>query len=251
MADNEKRFLNYENSMSIYRSKTAIIVGTLYFTKGYQSTPVLGMQFAQCADPKAEQKVFNWDADEKVWYFPTYDKIFELYRKINKWKAAISLLKAEKITDDKVISERYKELAEQTKIANPLKKKTLYTSISYYNGYFFKFGFSSSSSGDGRTTVNVALYEDEMEMLIQYIGDFIRNYHNLGLLHRMMNGVIGAGSKKPYSAPTEKPESEPTRPATTRQSPPTPPAAETTSSGSSLDDIMNSLNAGSDDDIPF
>jgi hypothetical protein len=254
MADNEKRFLNYENSMSIYRSKTALIIGTLYFSKGYQSTPVLGMQFASVVDPDADQKTFNWDSEEKVWYFPTYDKVFELYRKISKWKAIVGALKTEKVTDSNAITERYKDFANQNKIANPLKKKTMYLSVSYYNGYFLKFSFTTGTKDSGGSMVQVSLHEDEMEMLVQYIGDFVRNYHNLGLLHRTMNIQLkqgnGSESKRPYSPPS-------TGRSSSDESQPAPPKSTKSvddvlgESGSSLDDIMNSLNTGQDDDIPF
>ena len=187
MAD-EKRILSFENSMSLYRSKTAMILGVMYFSKGYQSTPVIGMQFAECNDPSAEQKTFNWDTEEKVWYFPTYDKCYELYKKLGKWRQIIEFLKKEKNTDNNDINARFKEYAESHKISNPVKKKTLYIAVRYYNGYLLTITLGMGK--DNR--VSVSLYEDEFDMILQYIGDFVKNYHNLSLSHRLMTIMRGA-----------------------------------------------------------
>ena len=190
MAEKENRFMNFENSMSLYRSKTAMIVGVLYFSKGYQSTPVIGMQFANVNDPDAKEKTFGWDADEKCWYFPTYDKCYELFNKISRWRVQMSKLRESQIKDNKEIQEKYKEIADKQKIANPIKKKTLYMRPSYYDGaYFLQITLNLGKDN----YITVALSEDEVDMILKYIGTFVDRYHDLAILHRQMMIASGRG----------------------------------------------------------
>lgn len=258
MAENEKRFLNYENSLSIYRSKTAMIAGVLYFSQGYQSTPVIGLQFAEVNDPEAEQKTFNWDTENKVWYFPTYDKCWELVKKLSKWKAIIANLRQQNVTDQNEISSRFKEYAEKNKISNPVKKKSLYLSVRYYNDYFF-----TATLVGQNIKCSVSLYEDELDMLIKYLGDFVTNYHSLALTHRIMtisrgmskgngssrddeSGFRNKGGKSSYSGsknskPNDSFNDEPAKPQSTSD------AVDSLLQGGSLDDLMK----GVSEDIPF
>jgi len=255
MADGEKRFLNYENSMSIYRSKTAFIIGVLYFSKGYQSTPVLGMQFAQCVDPDADQKVFDWDGEDKVWYYPTYDKCYELYRKLAKWKAVLANIKQKGLTDKGEIEAATKDFADKNKISNPVKKKSLYISMRYYAGYFITLSFS------GTAKISVSISEDELEMLLQYTGDFIRDYHSLALQHRLLQMLKGqdgkqsnGGSSYNKSGTYSGGKAKSTKSDQPTDSSPKSGDVENILGGAGLDDILNSLNPAStavDDDIPF
>lgn len=279
MADEAQKFLNYENNMLIYRSKTAMSLGTLYFSKGYQSTPVLGMQFAECNDPEAEQKTFNWDAETKSWYFPTYDKCYELFCKLGKWKRILMGLKEQRNTQNEEIQAKYKDFAEKNKISNPVKKKSLYISVRYYNGYYLTFSLVSKEA-----KVSVSLTEDEFDMILQFIGDFIRNYHNLSMLHRQTTILRGlnkdgggngggprsdggskgntysGGNKSSGSGGTKKPNGPPdddsfgdSKPSggSSKSSGSSKSGGDTVDdllNGSSLDDIMSGVNA---DDIPF
>ena len=275
MADEQQRFLNYENHLLIYRSKTAMSLGTLYFNKGYQTTPVLGMQFAKCNDPEAEQKTFNWEAEEKSWYFPTYDKCFELFCKLGRWKRILMSLKEQRNTQNDEIQAKYKEYAEKQKIGNPVKKKSIYLSVRYYNGYYLNVAFVSKGE-----SVSVSLTEDEFDMILQFIGDFIRNYHLLALTHRQTmitrgltkesgggprtdggnknnsysggNKSSGSGGAKKSNGPPDddgfgdsKPSGGTSKPSGAKSGGD---SVDDLLNGSSLDDIMSGVNA---DDIPF
>jgi hypothetical protein len=197
----ERRFLSYENSYTIYKSKTAMIAGVLYFSQGYQSTPVLALQFAQANEGDGDQKTFNWETEEKIWYFPNYDRIFEFLDKLNRWKRVIESLKQNKIVDGEEIKSKYGKLADENKISNPLKKKNIYILPRYYNGYFLTVTFTGK--------ISVSLSADELNCLINYVSDFIRDYHKLALLHRTMNilsrgapvanGSDSGSSQKSYS----------------------------------------------------
>lgn len=273
MAEKENRFMNFENSMSIYRSKTAMIIGVLYFSKGYQSTPVIGLQFATVNDPDAKEKTFNWDAEEKCWYFPTYDKCYELYRKVSKWRIQMTKLRESATKDNKEIQDKYKDIADKQKIANPIKKKTLFMRPSYYEGtYFLQMTLNLGKDN----YITVALAEDEVDMLLQYIGDFIKNYHNLALIHRQImlargqakeaggNGGGNGGSKQSYSGGSKgggyrKPSDSPPNDSFGSGGGDSGGASSGKSStsevdsllqGSSLDDLMKDM-GNMDGDIPF
>lgn len=259
MAENEKRFLNYENSLSIYRSKTAMIAGVLYFSQGYQSTPVIGFQFAEVNDPNAEQKTFNWDTEQKVWYFPTYDKCWELVKKLSKWKAIIANLRQQNVTNNDDISTRFKEYAEKNKISNPVKKKSMYLSARYYNEYFFTISLVGQN-----IKCSVSLYEDELDMLIKYLSDFVTNYHVLSLQHRIMtisrgmskggngssrddeSGSKSSGGRGGKSSSYNK-NSKPNDSFDDSDIPSTGDAVDSLLQGGSLDDLMK----GVSEDIPF
>lgn len=259
MADDnkEKRFLNYETSVTIYRTKTAMIYGSLYFSSGYQSTPVIGMQFADVNDPNAQEKTFAWDATERVWYFPTYDKVYELYRKLVKWQKVIKWLAEKKITDQEDIKSKTKEVSDKEKIANPIKKKTIYINAKFYNGSYY-LNFMLSLGKDNFTAVSVT--EDELEMMLQFIGDIVKNYHQLALLHRIMqisrwqgkDGGNGSGGKKSCtkkssdSPPDDAFGGEPSKGSSASSN-------DVISGGAEIDDILKDLDLPSvgDDEIPF
>lgn len=251
----EKRFLNYENSFSIYRSKTAMILGVLYFTQGYQSAPVIGLQFAQVNDEHAEQKTFNWDSEEKIWYFPTYDKCYEFYHKLLKWKQIMTLLKKEEEKDNNAIADRFKDFTEKQKLSNPMKRKSIYLSVKYYNGYLFTMTLLFN-----KTSVGIALHEFELDMLIQYVGDFIKDYHKLTLMHRQLSLSRGTGKTVAGKNSTDNKSSRSNRTSSSEyeenDEPQSQPPPKTTGNqsvdsilnGGTLDDIMKGIN---DEDVPF
>ncbi len=263
MADKENRFMRFENSVSIYRSKTAMIIGVLYFSKGYQSTPVIGMQFATVNDPEAKEKTFGWDADEKSWYFPTYDKCFELFNKLSRWRLQITKLREAQVKDNKEIQEKYKDVADKHKISNPIKKKTIFMRPSYYEGsYFLQVTLNLGKDN----YITVAITDDELDMILKYVSTFIDQYHQLSLLHRQIviargqNNDSAGGSRSSYggskngyhksmgnSASNDNILSgtAPFNGVDKKDS-----AIDSLLQGSSIDDIMNGISS-SDEDIPF
>jgi len=258
MSDDAQRFANYENSMTIYRTKSAMAMGVLYFNKGYASTPVLAIQFAEVNDEKAEQKTFNWETENRIWWFRSYDAIYEFYKKLGKWKQIITHAKQQGITDSNVLSEKYKDFAEKNKISNPIKKKTLYMNVRFYNVYFF--GMTLASSNLPNKSISVSLYEDELDMIIQYIGDFIKNYHQLVLIHRQLavargfgksdaatsnDGDSSVGKRSSSSSAGNKKEA----PSGGSKKASEPDAVESLLGGGALDSLMQGI--GGDDDIPF
>lgn len=185
----EKKFFNYEHNYIIYRSKTAMCVGSVYFNKGYQSSPVLALQFAN-VNPETENeqganKTFNWSETNSYW-FTTYDQIHNFYTKLVKWKNVIDYMKKNKLTDSNEIRDKFSGIADKNKISNPAKKTTVYMMPKFYNGVYY-LGISYSSE-----KITVSITEDELDGMILYVGGYIQNYHQLLIMHRFMRFVMSS-----------------------------------------------------------
>lgn len=178
----ERRFVSFENSIPIYRTKTAMFLGVVYFSKGYQSNPVFAIQFANVSDGVGPdgQKMYDWNT-RNTFYFTSYSAIWDFCYRWKKWLDILEHLKKNNVSNEEIVN-KYKDMADKMKISNPMKKTTIYIMPSCYEGkYLLRVTFSG--------IITVTVTDVEARMINDYLNSFLKLYHGNCITHRIM-GIL-------------------------------------------------------------